>query len=423
MLCPDASLWWTLPGWEAERVPSSQEVWRLDFCRFGTLWRKRTCVATNTVLRGARLLCCNKDHVRLFGFSKVHQKPWTSVADSRPRGFSRAIAVALASRAGWCAERPLDPLACAKLVNCCRAGEAANPGPRAPRARDASVDLETRPLYSETSSFLGLRAWTSFLSWCARTLSFDPLPVFHSCPPLLAMALRSFGNYLYRSGGSLQTYRYAIVAGQRINWCMKGQLGPAWELVSRWEKLQPIRRRTPIPEELGGSGLVQGLQTMGCLHSGGLLWFGSHRRSPASYEGPPAAPGRPLLHARGCFSSAREPKVSCKGRAQGATLEGRRAADRAAPRQSLFKPRGRRQVVPFWTCRVPCSLELSFGALWAQESARADTRWASWRWSSLGLPPWLCRVGHTMAYATSSSTYVELLSARSGSHQFGIGCR
>ncbi|OLQ04662.1 hypothetical protein AK812_SmicGene12223 [Symbiodinium microadriaticum] len=166
----------------------------------------------------------------------------------RPRGFTRAIAVALASHAGWTAERPLDPLACAKLPNCCRAGEASNPGPRAPRPRDVGVDLEAQPLYSQTSSFLGLRAWTSFLAWCSQTLSFDPLPMFHSCPPLLAMALRSFGNYLYQSGGSLQTYRYAIVAGQRLNWCMRGQLGPAWELVSRWEKLQPVRHRTPVPE-------------------------------------------------------------------------------------------------------------------------------------------------------------------------------
>ena len=242
--CPDTSM----PGWEAERPASSESVWRLDFCRFGTPWRKRTRVATNTALRGARFLCCKQDHFRLFGFSKVHQKPWTTVADARPRGFDRAIAVAWASHAGWTAERPLDPLACAKLPNCCRAGEASNPGPRAPRPRDVGVDLEAQPLYSQTSSFLGLRAWTSFLAWCSQTLSFDPLPMFHSCPPLLAMALRSFGNYLYQSGGSLQTYRYAIVAGQRLNWCMRGQLGPAWELVSRWEKLQPVRHRTPVPE-------------------------------------------------------------------------------------------------------------------------------------------------------------------------------
>ena len=76
--------------------------------------------------------------------------------------------------------------------NCCRAGEAKHPGPRRSQARDPLLSLEARPLYSDTSSLLG--------------------------------------------------------AGQRLNWCMRGQLGPAWELVSRWERLQPVRHRTPVPE-------------------------------------------------------------------------------------------------------------------------------------------------------------------------------
>ena len=29
---------------------------------------------------------------------------------------------------------------------------------------------------------------------------------------------------------------------------MRGQLGPAWEMVSRWERLQPVEHRTPVPE-------------------------------------------------------------------------------------------------------------------------------------------------------------------------------
>ena len=193
------------------------------------------------------------------------RRPGLLWRDARPRGFTHAIAVALAAYAGWCSERPLDPLACAKLPNCCRAGEAPHPGPRGPQPRDTLLDLEARPLYSDTSSFLGQRAWASFLAWCCLSLSFDPLPTFHSCPPLLAMALRGFGNFLYRTGGSLQTYRYAIVAGQRLNWCMRGQLGPAWELVSRWERLQPIRHRTPIPEVILKSLVV-------------LAWFKGFKR-------------------------------------------------------------------------------------------------------------------------------------------------
>ncbi|CAE7837456.1 DNAJ1, partial [Symbiodinium sp. CCMP2592] len=212
--CPDSSWWWRMAGWEAEAKPSSAGTWRVDMCRFGSRWRKRTRIATNTSLQGAR--------------------PWTSVAGDKPRGFHCALATAVASRCGWCQDRPLDAAACAKLPNCCRVGEAANPGPRPPRARPAGLDLE--------------RAWTSFLLWCSTVLSFDPTVSFVSCPALLAMVLRAYGNYLFQSGLSLQTYRYTILAAQRLSWGMRGQLGAAWELVSRWERLQPVRHRTPVPE-------------------------------------------------------------------------------------------------------------------------------------------------------------------------------
>ncbi|CAE7335394.1 Khsrp, partial [Symbiodinium sp. CCMP2456] len=151
------------------------------------------------------------------------------LAIDKPRGFYAALALAFSSRCGWI-------------------GEASKPGLRVPQPRDPRVDLETRPLYSSTSHHLGLRAWTSFLAWCALSLTFDPVDSFVSCPALLAMVLRSYGNFLYRSGGSLQTYRYAILAAQRLTWSIRGHLGPAWELATRWERLQPVQHRTPIPE-------------------------------------------------------------------------------------------------------------------------------------------------------------------------------
>ena len=54
---PDSSLWWQLPGWEDEAWPHSPTTFRADMCQFGCLWRKRTRVATNCSLAGARLLC------------------------------------------------------------------------------------------------------------------------------------------------------------------------------------------------------------------------------------------------------------------------------------------------------------------------------------------------------------------------------
>ena len=168
------------------------------------------------------------------------------------------MALALSAYAGWTAARPLDPAACAKLPNCCRVGEAANPGPRRPANRARDGDLESQPLYSRTSEFLGLRAWAGFLEWCSSSLSFDPTPVFTCCPALLAMALRTYGNWLFMTGGSIQTFRYAILAGQRLSWSARGQLGAAWELVSRCERQQPMRHRTPVPEVIMKAMVVIG---------------------------------------------------------------------------------------------------------------------------------------------------------------------
>lgn len=256
--CPDTSFWWRTPGWAQASSPASGKVWRVDLCRFGAPWRKRSRVATNTSLSGARLLCDKSGHRCLHGFSSAHQRPWTAVARHRPRDYESALALALAAYAGWTAARPLDPAACAKLPNCCRVGEAANPGPRRPANRAQGGDLESQPLYSRTSEFLGLRAWASFLAWCSSSLSFDPTPVFTCCPALLAMALRSYGNWLFATGGSLQTFRYAILAGQRLSWSARGQLGAAWELVSRWERQQPVRHRTPVPEVILKAMVVVG---------------------------------------------------------------------------------------------------------------------------------------------------------------------
>lgn len=66
---PDTSFLWKQKGLRRFRDPSSQEVFRLDYCRFGTSWRKRTRVATSiTSLMGLRCFCvCTKPHLALRG--------------------------------------------------------------------------------------------------------------------------------------------------------------------------------------------------------------------------------------------------------------------------------------------------------------------------------------------------------------------
>ena len=220
-----------MPGWEDEASAGSRRVFRADLCQFGCLWRKRTRVATNTSLAGARLLCDRAvQHLRLVGRSSVHRLPWTSVADTTPAGFADALALAVSTSCGWSAARSLTRQPAQSLGAVAELGEAKNPGPRrASRtllAARRSGDLESRPLQSDTSLRLGTWAWDAFLVWVSHSLSVDPLSVFASCPVLAAMALRAYGNHLYASGASKHIFRYTLVGAQRAILTLKGSLGP-----------------------------------------------------------------------------------------------------------------------------------------------------------------------------------------------------
>ena len=79
---PDTSWMWRLKNFSRFRLPDNNRVWRLDFCFFGTPWRKRTRVATSLEdLRRGRHFCqCRLPHVVLRGRSNEHRKAWTAVA-------------------------------------------------------------------------------------------------------------------------------------------------------------------------------------------------------------------------------------------------------------------------------------------------------------------------------------------------------
>ena len=164
-------------------------------------------------------------------------------------------------------------LSCAALAvrfgNGVKIGEACNPGPpragRRTRAQQRAGDLEEAPLQSQASLLAGARAWSSFLVWVRSVVSFDPLPILPLCPGLTAMVLRAYGNFLYTSGAPIHLFRYTLVGAQRNILTLKGSLGPAWEILSRWEYLEPAVHRTPLPEALLRAFVV-------------LSWFAGNRR-------------------------------------------------------------------------------------------------------------------------------------------------
>ena len=67
------------------------------------------------------------------------------------------------------------------------------------------------------------------------------------CPPLLALVLASYGDVLYTTGFPLGSYRQLLAHAQRLVPLLKPHLGVAWDMVSRWEEVEPVSHRVPMP--------------------------------------------------------------------------------------------------------------------------------------------------------------------------------
>ena len=262
---PDTSFWWRQRKWKRWRSSTSNHVFRCCFCRFGTPWRKATRIATNTRLGGVRMMCrCNKPHVQLRGNHPVRKIPWTLVAQPYPTGLCRLLAVALCQHAGWCKHERLNVAGCSKTGSL-RAGEASNPGPRRSGVsfRQGSL-FETQILSAQTLA-LESRLLDQFLNWCSMQMpNTDVASLFELLPLFAVHALTTYAEVLYKSGGALSNLRHVILAVQRWNGAVKPFLGPAWEMVERWELLTPVKHRTPVPESL--------MQAM-CVLAWNLEWY------------------------------------------------------------------------------------------------------------------------------------------------------
>ncbi len=90
---PAGSFLWMQDEWLELRRATAADFFTVDYCRFGTPYRKRTRFLTNSVLAAVKLLCdCGRPHIRLVGYSKVHRCSWTRVAEPYPVGLSRFLA-------------------------------------------------------------------------------------------------------------------------------------------------------------------------------------------------------------------------------------------------------------------------------------------------------------------------------------------
>ena len=112
-----------------ERWPEVK-CWLVDYCRYGTPWRKRTRFYLNVAEAEQKTLCSGgHTHQLLRGRSKVHKTNWTRVAQAYPAGVCKVLAGLLVARMYTCEDEKLDIVGCAKCSNS-RIGDACNPGPR-----------------------------------------------------------------------------------------------------------------------------------------------------------------------------------------------------------------------------------------------------------------------------------------------------
>ncbi len=248
---PDGSFLWLLPPWSKSQLASAEKSYRFDMCRYKTPWRKRTRIATSTYLAGRRELCGGgHSHVVLRGRSSAHRMSWTRVAQTYPKALCIRIAEAMGKEAELVktSKRPLHT--CAHCSHS-RIGEAKNPGPRLPgNVRRDPRTLVDAPLVGTQTLALQERIWRDFSSWLASRLSEEAQEQVFLFAPLGVQVVKSYGVYLFSQGKGLYEFRHLLVLLQQRFPLMRPVMQPAWQLVSKWEEVQPVTHRRPLPEIL-----------------------------------------------------------------------------------------------------------------------------------------------------------------------------
>ena len=247
---PYDSFLWDHPALSYLNPKSPESCFAVDMCRFNAPFRKRTRIFTNLHLRGIRMFCQGgHNHRRLQGHAPGRHCCWTEVAQTFPRRLSWWLGYAMAVDAGFLGQRrQLNAATMARQTHR-RIGEAKNPGPR--RARDLKyrdrIRLEDVCLVEPATEKLGLRVFALFQAWCLQELSANAWESLCQCDLTLAELVCGFGHHLYYAKQSLYSFRQFVAYLQRDNPRRRTSFGRVWQLISKWEQLEPIEHRSPMP--------------------------------------------------------------------------------------------------------------------------------------------------------------------------------
>ena len=199
-----------------------------------------------------RELCCgDHSHLQLRGHSSAHRVCWTRVAQTYPAQLCSDLATAMGMRMGLCDKRlKLRIAACAKCNE--RVGEAAHAGPQRQTVRQPRTlaDLEGIQLVTDHTKRLQDRAWQNFKAWVAEKVNPEVEAQLFLCPQVAAAVLENYGTFLFLEGAPLYELRHLLVLVQQQFSGVRSHLGPAWRIITKWEEVQPMKHRQPLPELL-----------------------------------------------------------------------------------------------------------------------------------------------------------------------------
>ena len=250
---PSDSFLWRLPSFITLGSREAENLFRFDQCRFLAPWRKRTTILTNSHLRGFSMFCNGGHrHRRLSGYSKEFHCCWTRASQIYPRRLRQLLGYAIAFDAGLLpGRRPITAATLAKQSHG-RIGEAQNPGPRLPRDlrhRD-DIDLSSIELVTANTSKLGQRVHSLFQDWCQESVGEEAARNLLSCANTAGELAKEFGYFLFSAKHPLYMYRQLLAYLQRERPMLRGHLAGAWQVVSKWERVEPIEHRSPVPHVL-----------------------------------------------------------------------------------------------------------------------------------------------------------------------------
>lgn len=264
---PHGSFLWLQPEWVGLPDDLNMQYFTVDYCTFHAPWRKRTRFVTSGSLKGRKRLCDRSHkHVILRGKDKASGKNYTQLAEPYPKALCALLAWHACKDVG-CLRRSLTCRASHRRI-----GEAKNPGPRRTRvgARHEEA-LDSVQLISVQTSALGARLYGQSRSWLAGNLDASAINQLFVVPALMGYMLASYGRHLFSRGEALYSFRHLVVYIQREFVGFRGSLQPSWDVIARWEELEPVEHRRPLPY-----AMVRLCIGWGWLKIAGVIFIGFH---------------------------------------------------------------------------------------------------------------------------------------------------